>query len=367
MDTTLDFAVEDIDHDGRRDLIVDRTGSTNSYVGRYIQILRQTSARVFSDESPARILMNKTLMPFDYLRAQDFTGDGFVDLFIDDKNDIASGEYAWVNNGQGVFAPYAGPVTLSDGLQLSVGDASTSEGQSGTKLLNFSVNLSRPAARSVSFDIFTDPGTASPGVDYSSNAAAGASIPAGQTSSTFAVTVKGDTEVEGNETFTVNLANALDASLGDRQGQGRINNDDLAQLSIQDASISEGNSGSSTLVFIVQLSHPMPNPVTFDIATSNATALAGSDYVARSQPGRYLDAGRSRIVFEVSILGDSLVESNETFNVTISNLVGATLADGSAIGTIVNDDSAVPKSARRGVPAKTALVRGQPMRPGWSP
>ena len=368
MDTTLDFAVEDIDNNGRLDLVVDRTGSTNVYVGRYLQILRQTSARVFVDETPARITMNKTLLPFDYLRAQDFTGDGFVDLFIDDKNDIASGQYAWVNNGQGVFTPYAGPVTLTDGLQLSVGDASTSEGQSGNKLLNFNVNLSRPAARSVSFDIFTDPGTASPGVDYGSNAISGASIAAGQTSSTFAVNLNGDTEVEGHETFTVNLANVLDASLGDGQAQGRINNDDLSQLSIQDASIAEGSGGSSTLVFIVLLSHPMPSPVTFDITTSNASALAGSDYVARSQTGRYLDAGRTRLVFEVGILGDGMVEADETFNVTISNLSGATLADGSAVGTILNDDSSARKSgnsagaATRNPPSGgQPSLRGQPL------
>ncbi|MEO7381684.1 MAG: VCBS repeat-containing protein [Paracoccaceae bacterium] len=113
MGVTLDFAIEDIDNDGLRDIVAVRTGSTNLYVGRYIQILRQTSARVFVDQTATRISFNPALLPFDYIRAQDINGDGFVDLFIDDKNDVASGQYAWINNGAGVFAPYTGVVTPS--------------------------------------------------------------------------------------------------------------------------------------------------------------------------------------------------------------------------------------------------------------
>lgn len=343
MGVTLDFAVEDIDHDGRRDLIVVRTGSTNVYQGRYIQILRQVSPRVFVDQTPARIAFNAALPTFDYIRAQDFSGDGFIDLFIDDKNDVASGQYAWINNGQGVFAPYDGPINLFDGTQLSVADASTSEGNSGSKQLDFTISLSHPAIRAVSFDIYTDPGTASPGVDYASNAILGASVAAGQTSASFAVSVNGDSEVEAHETFTVNLVNVLDARVGDAQAQGRINNDDLAQLSVLDASVAEGNGGTSTATFVLQLSHPMPNPVSFDIATGNGSATAGADYLARSLQGRYLDAGRTRQVFEVAIVGDGLSEANETFTVTIGNVNGATLGDGVAVGTIVNDDSGARK------------------------
>jgi hypothetical protein len=80
--------------------------------------------------------------------------------------------------------------------------------------------------------------------------------------------------------------------------------------------------------------------VTYDIATSNGSASAGTDYVARNIVGRYLDAGRSTQVFEVAINGDASVEANETFNVTISNVNGATLSDGAAVATITNDDAA---------------------------
>ena len=236
----------------------------------------------------------------------------------------------------GTYAP-------ADNPAISIGDISLSEGNSGTKLFTFPITLSGTSGSPVSFDVATSNGTAVAGVDYQSNSVVAQSIAAGQTSANFTVTVNGDTVVEDNETFTVNLNNVSGASVADGQGQGRINNDDAALLSIGDISIAEGNSGTSTATFIVRLNTPQPNPVTYDIATSNGTATAGSDYVARNIVGRYLDAGRTTQVFEVAINGDTGVETNETFNVTISNVSGATLSDGAAIANITNDDAgAVP-------------------------
>ncbi len=223
---------------------------------------------------------------------------------------------------------------------LAISDASVTEGDSGTKQLTFNINLSAPVSGPVSFDVATAQGTAFAGSDYASTSATGVTIPAGQTAATFNVPINGDTTVEDNETFTVDLSNVSGAPVADAQAQGRIINDDQASLSIGDVSINEGNAGLSTMVFEVQLSQPMPSPVTFDIATSNGSAIAGSDYVARNLTGRYLDAGRTRVQFEVAVNGDTTAEPNETFNVTVSNVNGATLADGVAVGTILNDDGA---------------------------
>lgn len=236
--------------------------------------------------------------------------------------------------------------------KLSVADLAVTEGNAGTKVANFSVQLAQALPTPVRFDAFTSQGTAIPGVDYASNAAMDLTIPAGQTAATFQVTINGDTAIEGNETFAVNLANVVGARAAPPQGVGRIVNDDLAQLSIADASVTEGQSGEATMSFAVTLNHALPSPVFFDITTSNGTATAGTDYVARSQAGRFLDAGRTRQVFEVVVKGDATVEPNESFGVTISNVVGAILADGAAVGTIVNDDAA-PLGARK----TTAKVR----------
>lgn len=223
---------------------------------------------------------------------------------------------------------------------LSVGDVAVTEGNGGTTLATFPITLSQALGVPVTFDVYTDNGTAGEGSDYIAKALQGQSIAAGQTLLNFTVSVNGDTTIENNETFTVNLVNASGAAVTKGQGQGRINNDDAASLSIGDVLVNEGNSGTGTATFIVRLSAPLPNPVYFNIATSNGTATAGSDYVARSQTGKFMDAGRTTQAFDVVINGDTTVEATEQFNVTISNVTGATLADGTAVALISNDDVA---------------------------
>lgn len=222
---------------------------------------------------------------------------------------------------------------------LAMDDVAIAEGQSGSKPLNFLVRMSAPATGTVNFDYYSDNGTAASGSDYQANAGIGASIAAGQTSASIPVTVLGDTVPEANETFVLNLANPVGASIGDAQARGRIDNDDLPTLSVGDATVVEGNSGIVTASFPLRLSAPSPTPVTFDVTTSNGSAIAGSDYLAKSQ-SRMIDPGRTSAVFEVTVNGDTSVEGDETFTVNLANVVGATIADGSGLGTIANDDAA---------------------------
>jgi hypothetical protein len=91
----------------------------------------------------------------------------------------------------------------------------------------------------------------------------------------------------------------------------------------------------------VTLSSPATTPVTFNIATkatTTTTAVAGSDYTAKSQTSISISAGITSKNFLVSIRGDTVPEPDETFFVTLSGVTGATVADGQAVGTIRNDD-----------------------------
>jgi serine protease len=262
------------------------------------------------------------------------------------------------------FTAY-GNVTLTATYQpvasttFSVGDASVSEGNAGTKTLGFAVSLSAAAASDVTFNIATSDGTGFAGSDYVGKSSQGVVIAAGQTSATFNVTINGDATIEDHETFVVTASNVAGGGVTvlDAQGLGRIANDDLASLRIIDAAVGEGNAGTSTATFEIQLSQPQPTPVTFDIATSGGTAASGSDFVARTQTGRFLDAGRTRAVFEVQINGDAVSEANETFSVTISNVSGATLSDGAGVGTIVNDDGGAPAAGG----GTTYVLAGAPL------
>ena len=94
------------------------------------------------------------------------------------------------------------------------------------------------------------------------------------------------------------------------------------------------------LTFQATLSQAATTGVTYNIATSNGTAIAGSDYVANSLSSQLIPAGSLSKPFSVTLNGDTAIEANETFTVTLSGASGATIADAQAIGTITN--AAVP-------------------------
>ncbi len=115
----------------------------------------------------------------------------------------------------------------------------------------------------------------------------------------------------------------------------------LPTLSIADASVQEGNTGTTPLTFTVTLSQAATGPVTVHYATADGTATAGSDYTAGSGTVTFA-AGETSKVISVPIIGDTLVEANETFSIALSAASGATIAHGTATGTIINDDVAPP-------------------------
>ena len=113
-------------------------------------------------------------------------------------------------------------------------------------------------------------------------------------------------------------------------------------LSVADASGNEGNSGTTTLSFTVTLSKASGQPVSVGYATADGTATTPADYQSASGKLTFAPGEKSKNV-EVAVVGDTAVEQDETFTVTLSSPVNATIADASATGTIKNDDVA-PKS-----------------------
>lgn len=108
---------------------------------------------------------------------------------------------------------------------LSITDVSVPEGDSGSTSMVFTVTLSEVAASRVIVDWGSAPGTATVGVDYA-GACGTAVIDAGQSSTTFAIDVIGDTEVEPDETILVELCNPVGAMIAIGQATGTISNDD---------------------------------------------------------------------------------------------------------------------------------------------
>jgi DNA polymerase IIIc chi subunit len=156
------------------------------------------------------------------------------------------------------------------------------------------------------------------------------------------VTVNGDVKNEANETFTVNLSGPVNATVSDAQGTGTITNDDaMPSLSINDVSVTEGNSGTTTAGFTVSLSAASGQTVTVAYATADGTATtADGDYVAASGTLTFAPGVTTQPI-NVTVNGDTRNEANETFTVNLSGPVNAMVSDAQGTGTITNDD-AVP-------------------------
>ena len=220
---------------------------------------------------------------------------------------------------------------------LSIADASATEGRS----LTFAVTLSAASASTVTVQYRTANGTAISS-DYRS-ASGTLRFTAGETRKTISVRTTDDTRDENNETFYVNLSNASGATISDGRATGTIIDNDGARarpsLSIADASATEGQS----LTFAVTLSAAAASAVTVQYRTANGTAIS-SDYRSASGTLRFA-AGDTRKTISVRTTDDRVNENNETITVSLSNASGATISDGRATGTIIDNDGASPSPA----------------------
>ncbi len=245
----------------------------------------------------------------------------------------------------GVPASATGTILNDDLPNLTINDVTVSEGNAGTANFTFTVSLSAPAGPGgVTFDIATANGTATAGVDYVANTLTGQTIPAGSSTYTFTVQVNGDTLNEPSETFFVNVTNVTGAVVVDGQGLGTITNDDpLPSLSINNATVIEGNAGTVNATFTVTLSTASGQIVTVNYATADGTATAPSDYTSTSGTLTFTPGQTSKTV-NVAVNGDTVPEANETFTVALSAASNATIATATGTGTITNDDVPVTVS-----------------------
>jgi len=108
-------------------------------------------------------------------------------------------------------------------------------------------------------------------------------------------------------------------------------------LRIGDVTVAESHSGHVAASFTVTLSPGSTEPVTVSYSTGNGIATDGADYQTASGTLTFAVGEMSKTV-TVLVNGDRLAELNETFVVNLSNPTGATIGDGQAVGTIVDDE-----------------------------
>jgi hypothetical protein len=112
----------------------------------------------------------------------------------------------------------------------------------------------------------------------------------------------------------------------------------MPAATIRDVSVREGDAGRNDAAFTVTLSGPSAATASIDYASADGTAAAGSDYVAVSGTLVFPPGVTSQTIL-VPILGDVTIEPDETLALNLGTATNVTIANPSAVGTIVNDDS----------------------------
>lgn len=117
----------------------------------------------------------------------------------------------------------------------------------------------------------------------------------------------------------------------------------LTTISVNDPSVTEGNSGTSILTFTVSLSQAAwADGATVDYTTSDGTAASESDYTSTSGTMTFISGETSKTI-DVSVSGDEVLEADETIILTLFNETGmdVVISDDTGTGTITNDDAAI--------------------------
>jgi Calx-beta domain len=228
-------------------------------------------------------------------------------------------------------------VAAQQSPSISVRDVLVVEGNSGTTQAVFVVALSVPSSQSVSCSFATSNGTATAGSDYVATSGALTFAP-GEVEKPVAVLVNGDTVDESQETFFLDISNVQNATVNSSRGTGFINDDDGPSISVNDVSVTEGNAGTKAATFTLTLSGPSVEAIAIRVITTAGTATAATDYNPIDLVVLF-QAGTVTRTFDVGIVGDTNLESNETFTVNITESFGATTADGEGTATILDDDT----------------------------
>jgi Calx-beta domain len=268
---------------------------------------------------------------------------------------------------------------VAAGPQIVISGGHVTEGDSGTVKAHFAVNLLFDPQLTTCSD--NDPNCAAKTVrvclDYVTVADSATPSPAPDQDFLFAadslestVTMSGEGEApvgsidvdvigddvdEPDETFRVRIALSatcpVTAAVQVAEAEATIVDDDggvalpAAEVAINDVTIREGDEAGRTVAFTVSLSRPVIGTVSVSYRSADGTASGASQ--GGAQPAGDYRPVQGSVTFkrfqtsrtiEVSVRGDTTNEPNETFTVQLVKAIGATIVDGSGLGTIVDDD-----------------------------
>ncbi|MEZ6132141.1 MAG: Calx-beta domain-containing protein [Planctomycetaceae bacterium] len=260
------------------------------------------------------------------------TDDSLVEMDEDFTVNLGS-----VQNGTILTGAATGIITSEDVPAFSIDSpAAVAE---GTDVV-FTVSIDQLPLSDISVDVVLADGTAVSPDDYTTQALMTLTFtPTGETTQTVTVTTIDDDDLEADETFTADLSNAVGATIAVNQGTATLTSDDVPAVSITGSpSVAEGSDAS----FVVSVSEaPLAGQdLMVTVTSASGTATDGTDYPAFSQTLTFTSTGSTSQTVTVPTTDDSLVESDETFTLTLSDVQNGTIdvAAATSTGTITSAD-----------------------------
>ncbi|WP_308411276.1 Calx-beta domain-containing protein, partial [Cylindrospermopsis raciborskii] len=232
----------------------------------------------------------------------------------------------------------------NDDTQVTLTVSPSSVAEDGTPNLVYTFTRTGVTSNALTVN-YTIEGTATNGTDYN-NIGTSVTFAAGSSTATVTVDPTADTTVESDETVILTLASGTGYTIGTTSGvTGTITNDDVVvapELAIAstNANQSEGNSGTKAFTFTVTRSGDTTgtSSANWAVTGSGTNQADGTDFSVTSDTVSFA-AGETTQTITVNVSGDSTVEPDEGFTVTLSNPTNATITTATATGTITNDDT----------------------------
>ena len=280
------------------------------------------------------------------------TGSIFINgsQFVNNIATPITGGTAYNGDVNGIYNS-GGTVTINNTvlpiLAIAPTNATQTEGNSGNKAFTFTITrlAVTTGTNTVNWGVSgtgTNPANAT---DFGGTLPSGTvTFAANETSKVITVNVSGDATIEPDENFIVTLFNATNnAVITTATATGTIQNDDTSfAIAPTNAVQTEGNSGNKAFTFTVTRLGATTGTNTVNwVVTGTGTNPADATDFGGTFPSATLTfaAGETSKIITVNLQGDITQETNEQFQVTLSNPSnGATLTTATAIGTIQNDD-----------------------------
>ena len=283
--------------------------------------------------------------------AGETTKDVSIPILDDNVHETLERFHFTISNPTGATLPAfpQAQVSISDDESpptATIADVTVNE---GATTMTLTLNLSHESSKPTGYQTFTSNvgGTATRDIDYVNFLSGGEknfTVPAGDTQATLDIAITDDEAAESSETITIDWEKIVITGNGEVTPAaiaftGTItDNDSGAQLTIQDASADETN---SSIAFRIDSSETLTQDVTFNYSTSigASDSAEADDFDPESAVSHTLSAGSVRGLIDIYLNDDDLYEGDETFTVTISNPVNASIADATATGTIIDDET----------------------------